>query len=250
MNPDFPILIPERLPIRITPCPIVEAAFEVRFNSTQPWENMPGLLCGHIQERYPRQERLPMADIPEEVRRQAPFFQPLPLLQFLGDDFLIQIGPRCLSLVTHPNAYPGWEAIREELRWLVDKAGKAGFIGETERIGVRYIDFFQANVFENLQMQLVFGEHPSTAAQTEVTTILRRAPMTIRLHATNAAIAGGGESVRSGSVLDVDAWFGALEADLFVNGMDRFAQAHQAIKGLFFGLMKPHFLATLKPEYS
>jgi hypothetical protein len=39
----FPISIPDRLPIRIEPCPIVEAIFEARFVSPEPWATMPGL---------------------------------------------------------------------------------------------------------------------------------------------------------------------------------------------------------------
>jgi hypothetical protein len=35
----FPFLLPERLPIRLNPCPIVEAIFELRFSSGQPWAN-------------------------------------------------------------------------------------------------------------------------------------------------------------------------------------------------------------------
>ena len=37
--------------------------------------------------------------------------------------------------------------------------------------------------------------------------------------------------------------------DLFGNGLARFDEAHQAIKGLFFGLIKPELLTKLNPTY-
>ena len=44
MSDAFPIQIPDRLPTRIAPCPIVEAIFEGRFVSPELWATMPGLL--------------------------------------------------------------------------------------------------------------------------------------------------------------------------------------------------------------
>jgi uncharacterized protein (TIGR04255 family) len=249
MNSTFPIRIPERLPARISPCPIVEAIFEVRFASSQPWDNIPGLLYAKIHERYPTQQRLPLADLPDEFRRQDPGLRELPLLQFHGDRFVIQAGPRCVSLVTRANAYPGWALIREELEWMIDQLRASGFVQETERIGVRYIDFFDTNVFEQLLLHLHLGHGPVAEAQTDVTTILKQGPLALRVHASNAALTQSGGKTRSGSVLDVDAWFGALDVDYSGNGMQRFTEAHDAIKGLFFGLMKPEFLASLNPEY-
>ncbi len=249
MKPKLPIPIPEKLPISISPCPIVEAIFEIRFTSLQPWENMPGLLYAQIRDHYPTQKRLPLADFPDELRRQDAAMQHLPLLQFHGEGFLVQLGPRCLSLVTQPNAYPGWDAIRDELEWLVPRLQEAAFVAETERIGVRYIDFFSENIFEVLQVQLRLGDDFATLPQTDVTTILKHDAMTIRLHASNAAMLGNGPDIRQGSVLDVDCWFGALDSDCFQNGITRFSDAHGTIKGLFFGLMKTEFLATLDPQY-
>jgi len=56
MNDSFPFVLPERLPVRIEPCPIVEAVFVVRFVSTESWTTMPGLIFARIRgirERYP-----------------------------------------------------------------------------------------------------------------------------------------------------------------------------------------------------
>lgn len=249
MNDAFPIKIPERLPVHISPCPIVEAIFEARFVSAEAWATMPGLLFAQIREKYPEQKQLPVAQLPEDVRRQDPALQILPLIQFVSDNFLIQLGPRVVSLVTKPNTYPGWTAIELELKWLIERLKAAGFVGETERIGVRYIDFFSSDIFDALQLGVQINDRPLTKVQTDLTTVLRRDQLAIRLQVTNGAIVATKEGPKPGSVLDVDAWFGPPEADLFANGLQSFAGIHQTIKGLFFGLLKPDFLGKLNPTY-
>ena len=245
----FPISIPEILPTRIEPCPILEAIFEIRFVTVESWVTLPGLFFAQIRDKYPHQKNLPLSQLPEEFRRKDTSMQYLPLLQFLSKDFLIQIGPRVISLLTKPGAYPGWKAIQEELQWMVARIQAAGFVDETERLGVRYVDFFDGDVFSGLRVHLAVNDLPLFGAQTDITTVLRRGQLAIRLRVTNGAIAATAQGPKPGSVLEVDAWFGAQDVDLFENGLARFSEAHNTIKQLFFGLIKPELLAKLNPVY-
>ncbi len=122
-----------------------------------------------------------MAQLPEELRRQNPALIHLPLIQFLSENFLIQLGPRVVSLVTKPNTYPGWTAIEQELGWLLERLKAAGFIGETERLSARYIDFFGGDVFPSLRLGLQVNDKPLRGMPTDLTTVLRRGALTIRL---------------------------------------------------------------------
>ena len=250
MAETFPIPIPDRLPLRVDPSPTVSAIFEARFVSPEPWATLPGLLYARIREKYPEQKNLPLAQVPEEFRRQDAALQYLPLLQFLSKDFLVQLGPRVVSLVTKPNTYPGWPAIRQELAWVVAQVKSAGFVGETERLGVRYVDFFAGDVLPGLRMHLQVNDQPLLGAPTDVTTLLRRGPMAIRLRVTNGAISATEQGPKLGSVLELDAWFGPPDVDLFENGLTRFGEAHDTIKGIFFGLLKPELLTKLNPVYA
>ena len=81
MSDAFPFEIPERLPVRIAQCPIVEAVFEARFVSPEAWTTMPGLLFAQIREKYPEQKDLPLTQLPEEIRRQDLALMVLPSLE-------------------------------------------------------------------------------------------------------------------------------------------------------------------------
>jgi uncharacterized protein (TIGR04255 family) len=233
MPTEFPIPIPDRLPIEIDPCPIAEAILEIRFVTSESWPTLPGLL---------------FAKIPEEIRRREPAFTYQPLIQFHSRDFLIQFGPRVVSLVTKSKQYPGWAVLLEEMTWLVSQLQQTGFVSEGERLGVRYINFFSFDIFEKLELEVSTGQK-RLAGELSVTSVLTRPPLTSRLLVANSAILGTGDSARHGSVLDVDVWMGSLDFDLFQNGLAKFGEAHHFEKQIFFGLLKPDFLATLSPVY-
>jgi len=93
------------------------------------------------------------------------------------------------------------------------------------------------------------NDQPLRGTQTDLTTLLRRDSLSNRLHVTNGAIVAAKEGPKTGSLLDIDAWFKPLDVDLFGNGLARFAEAHRAIQGLFFGLIKPELLDKLNPTY-
>jgi uncharacterized protein (TIGR04255 family) len=228
MNDSFPIPIPERLPVKIDPCPIVEAILEIRFVTSESWPTLPGLLFARIRDRYPEQKDLP---------------------QFHSRDFLIQFGPRVVSLATKSKDYPGWPALETEMTWLVSELQRIGFVLEGERLGVRYVNFFNFDVFEKLVLEISAGTKKLTSGELSVTTVLTRRPLTSRLLVANSAILGTGDDARSGSILDVDVWLGSLDFDLFENGLAKFGEAHLFEKEIFFGLLKPDFLATLNPIY-
>ena len=243
------IQFPSRLPVRISPCPIVEAVFEARFVSSDTWATLPGLLFGHIRERYREQVDLPLQQLPEQIRTQDPALTHLPLLQFKGSTFIVQLGPRVISLVTRPRQYPGWPAIREELGWLLPRLQAAGFVREPERIGVRYIDFFGGDIFPNLCIGVQIDGQPLQDSRTDLTTVLRFGPVSARLQVTNGAIVAGEAGPQVGSVIDLDAWVGPAEADLFGRGLEQFGELHTVVKNVFFGLLKPDYLNQLNPVY-
>lgn len=246
----FPIPKPERLPSKIAPCPIVEAVLELRFITQESWRTLPGVFFNSIRDRYPEQSDLPLANVPEDVRRSEPAFRFQPLVRFVRDDFFIQLGPQVVSLVTTTDAYPGWAAIETEITWLLREIKKIGFISEAERLATRYINFFDFDIFPKLSLEVTAGEKQLAGAELSIATVLRQEPLIARLHVANRAFMKGTSQPRHGSVFDLDVWVRSLDFDLFENGLEKFREAHQLEKEIFFGLLKPDFLATLNPVYA
>jgi uncharacterized protein (TIGR04255 family) len=248
MSDCLPFQVPNPLPSKIEVCPIVEAIFELRFTSRETWTTMPGLLYDKIRERYPTQKQLELASVPEEVRNRDQGLARQPLVMFGNDDFAVHFGPRVIALVTKPNQYPGWSVIEQELNWLLERLRATRIIDELERLGVRYVDFFQENIFNNLILNVAIGGQ-TLEGELRLAVVLKPGSFIMRIVATNAAIVGIGLEARNGSVFDVDVWLNSLDFDLFNNGIDKFRQAHLLVKQCFFGLAKPEFLISLKPSY-
>ena len=245
---DFPIPKPDKLPTRINPCPILEAVLEIRFVTSQEWALLPGLLYAQIKDRYPASEKLPIASMPEEIFKHDAALTYSPRLRFIGKGFVIQFGPRVVSLLTQGD-YPGWTRIQGELSWLLKRLELAAFIHEGERLGLRYIDFFDGDIFTQLALEVQSGGQAVTGVEMNFATVFRRDSLTARLVLNNGALVTRGDSVASGSILDLDVWFDASGFDVFVDAFAKFEEAHRCNKEIFFGLLKAEFLDSLAPVY-
>jgi len=239
----------ERLPARILPCPIIEAVLEIRFVTNHNWSVIPGLLYGQIQEKYPRIEALHLGQLSENFIKTIPDLVYKPLTSFVGEKFKIHLGPRVVSLIAN-REYPGWLAIYEELAWLMGILKSAKFIKEGERLGMRYIDFFEGDIFPHLVIALESAGEPISGTEINFTTAFHRGAFGAKLILNNGASVLRDKSALMGSVFDLDLSLPATGFELFENGLDRFEDAHKLNKEIFFGLLKPEFLATLSPEYT
>jgi uncharacterized protein (TIGR04255 family) len=245
---DFPIPNLERLPVRISPCPILNAVLEIRFVTQKEWSLLPGLLFTQIKENYPEMETLPVSELPEEMFRNDPALIYSPRVRFLGRDFVIQFGHRVVSLLTK-GEYPGWQRIRKELDWLLERLRMADFIYEGERLGMRYIDFFEDDIFSKLVLDIRSDEKPVSGVEMNFATVFRRGDLTARLVLNNGAMVRRGNEGATGSILDLDVWLGASDFEVFGNAAECFEEAHRCNKEIFFGLLKTDFLDSLAPEY-
>ncbi len=242
----FPIPIPESVPIKISPCPIVDAMLEIHFLASENWATLPGLLFSNIRERYQEPKNLRLMQIPEDIRNNNYEFIQLPLIGFKGTKFIVLLGPRVVTLKIANNTYPGWKAVEEEIIWLLDRLEKSGFIKEGQYLRVTYINFFEMNIFPHLCLDLNIHKKPYTSNSLSIGTHFEKSPFFASFNACNTINYG----TQHGSSLDVKVWVNALDFDLFKNGLLRFKEGCQLEKEIFFGLLKPEFLKTLNPEYA
>ena len=133
--------------------------------------------------------------------------------------------------------------------WLIKKLKLAQFIEEGERLGLRYIDFFDFDVFDKMILGFFIGKKKVSGPEMSIEKVFRRGGLTGKLLLKNSVSVEMGNDVRRGSVFDLDLWIGPSDFELFQNGMVNFEKAHQQNKEIFFGLLKPDFLSTLSPKY-
>lgn len=238
------------LPTRITPCSIVNAVTEVRFQTEQTPTVVPGLVYSAVRERFPKQAELGQAQIPDDARANLPELRYAPTVIMHGDVLSLHVGPRGFFLGMGSTEYPGWSVYREMLTWVLAQLRPLKLIKAPERLGLRYSDFFSHPLQTCLQVDLLIGGQSEIDQPLQVTSHLNRRDHVCRVQVTSHAVFESPHGAKQGCLLDVDMGF-SVDPQLFWDqAVARFDQAHQIQKEMFFReLLKPAFLATLKPEY-
>ncbi|MBR4330011.1 MAG: hypothetical protein IKP71_09170, partial [Candidatus Riflebacteria bacterium] len=81
-----------RIPASLKKNPIIDVTMEFRFNSNLEYELIPGAFWAKIPDEIKnkfRFERLPIADMPIQIRKMTPNWKIIPYFQFVSQDLLI-----------------------------------------------------------------------------------------------------------------------------------------------------------------
>jgi len=235
------------LPRKISPCPIEEAIIEIRFNSTLPSDAIFGIIYNELKTTFPQSKNLPILQLPENIRLQDPELTYKPYYQLHGDKYLLQIGPRVISL-TSQRDYVGWQEFSQDMKTYLQKINKLGIIDVVTRLGLRYINFFELNIFKEITLKINKSNEQWTNNAMVFKTSLPTLDFKSRLVITNEALVGK-EQTKRGSVIDIDtSKNGNTDIETIQNEL--LDSAHIAEKKLFFDLLTPKFLKKLNPEYN
>ncbi len=88
----------EKLPLSINPCPIIEAIFEIRFESSFPGDAIVGIVYNRFKAEFQNVTQLPVLQLPAAIRTQDPNLKFSPHYKIENNNFIIQIGPNVFSL--------------------------------------------------------------------------------------------------------------------------------------------------------
>jgi uncharacterized protein (TIGR04255 family) len=250
MFKSFPVNPPEKLPKEIEPCPIIEAAFEIRFNTSTPWVELPGVVSKILDPQFTERRELDLNKTPDEVKKHLPGAAYLPHYQFLSERFIINLAPQMVGFCVVPGTYPGWSVLIEELHKFLDRALSEGFINEGARLGVRYTDFFSTNIFKHISLRIDIAGLAIEDKERQFITVFKEGSMTVRLKLVDGALYSKEQELLKGSIFDIDVAINAMDFELESgNIIHQFAEAHSLIKNLFFGLITQEYLNTLNPTY-
>jgi uncharacterized protein (TIGR04255 family) len=232
------------LPINISPCPILDALVEVRFSSKINANAVFGLIYNVLQKDFEKVESLPILQLPDVVRTSDPNFRYKPHYRILNSDFVIQIGPDVLSISSFPK-YVGWNLFSETIFNVLLMIEKIGIINKIERIGIRYVNFFENNIFDKINLDVCIGSAKILYKNTVVRTEIEQGEYGSTLQIANNAINNG----ILGSIIDIDTFTISNLQTFFDRKTEIINNGHTKEKELFYSLLKPDFLNTLNPKY-
>ena len=241
----------EQLPDKIENCPIREAIFELRFNPKVPGAAVFGVLYDRLKSSYPSFEQLPILQLPEAVRDMDPNLMFQPHYRLRGENVLVQIGPRLVSVnVLEP--YIGWSDFKSKILDVLNSVSGLDLVDTISRFGLRYTNVFSEPILEKIKIEIVINDERIVNRETSMRTVFDEGEgfKTILQIAGEVNVTPTDKAQFTGSLVDVDVSMSDENIEVFQNMDTLLEKAHKIEKSRFFGLLKKEFLETLEPSYA
>ncbi len=236
-------------PVKITPDPIIDAVVELRFDSSVPADAILGMLFSQVKSKYKDFKKLPIAGFPEEIRARDPKLRYNPYYQCLVQSYRLNIGPRVISLA-NTGSYVGWEkSYFPELKDLLIHLEQSGIVDRFTRLGIRYINFFELNIFDKINLEVNLDKKPLNALQQTFNALFTNEEFWTRVQVVNNINATVEKVEKTGSIIDTDTYIENQEGFFFKDVEAMMNQCHEHSVNFFFDLLQQEFIDTLHPEY-
>lgn len=236
------------LPIQITPCPIIEATVELKFESKLPKGAIFGVLYSALGNRFSKVEKLPTAALPMDIIESDPNLKHKALYRLTDGLFTAQMGFDVVSIHS-PTEYVGWGMFSENILSFFEKIKSTGVIDTPKSLALRYLNFFENDIFPHINLQVQLNKEPYQSDNIVLRAQTKEQAFTKILQIANNVTLSNNHQQKNGSLIDIAC---VLEefVDLFANLPELLNKAHKLEKELFFGLLKQEFLDTLNPQYN
>lgn len=244
-------------PTKISPDPIIDSVIEFRFETTVPSDAIFGIFFSHIRDKFPVFDRLPTADIPEEIRRIDPNLKYAPHYQAVNGPFRLNLGPNVIS-ISNVEQYAGWEEkFRPFIAEIIAKLKLADIVTKFTRIGIRYIDFFEIDIFNHITLSINYQNEPLKKFQTDslspkqttISVIIDSDIYTTRLNIQNSTHVNINNRSGFGSIIDTDTFYEQTEGFSFEELESFIPKVHENSVNIFFAILRQEFIDSLNPVY-
>lgn len=243
-----------RRPLQITPCPIIDATAELRFESSLPAAVALGLGYKTLEESFPTVTPLQTIPFAEELLKANPALLYQAHYRFESEQFVALLGPNMFAVGVN-GPYTRWPIVSKSFASALERINGAGIIARPQRFGLKYTNFFTGNVLSELNIELEIARVKATAEETLLRAIILSPPFKIQiLLATDAKVNAPKfqiDPATPGTLLTVDSFVDEpARYQNFLGDLPKILDtAHAKEKDVFFELLKDEFLDTLNPEF-
>ncbi|MBU1221974.1 TIGR04255 family protein [Myxococcota bacterium] len=240
-----------KIPIKISPDPIIDAVTELRFSSALPQDAVFGVIFKEVKEDFEKFEKLPICQIPEEITNKDPNLKYSPHYQAISGDFKLNIGPRVISLA-NINEYSGWvSGFFPKIQRLIGQLKSSGVVTNFHRLGLRYIDFFNEDIFNSLNLAITYNGDAIQSLEKQFTTLLaKKHGIVVRIQvANNVRINRKDKPQEIGSVIDADVFYEPQNGFGFEDVVGMIDKCHDVANETFFSLLKEEYILSRNPRY-
>ncbi|MCF8224086.1 MAG: TIGR04255 family protein [Bacteroidales bacterium] len=236
------------LPVRIVPCPIIDSVIEIRFETKIHPSAVFGVIYNELNQKYPKVDNLPLSQMPESLREKDPNLMYKPVYKITDGKYIIQIGPKVIT-ISSPQEYIGWKEFSQRIQHCIEVIYRLKIVEKITRIGLRYVNFFEYNIFDEINLGVIRNGQPLKSDNINVRTELKESSFTHMLQVANKVNLNKDKFVKNGSIIDIDTFRTDKLSRFFTRSTEIIEAAHIAEKKLFFGLLTSEWIKKHNPEY-
>ncbi|MGE1083080.1 TIGR04255 family protein [Pseudomonas shirazensis] len=242
------------LPSKLAREPMIEAVFEMRFESSAPVAAMlPGILYSKLNGSL-SMEQLPPHALPKEMRDADPNFLHVPLTKCSWGNYWILIGDRIFS-VASKLPYAGWADFLQKIQMAYGVVLDTGMITTVSRCSIKYVDILDSiplSPVDCFNMELSVGSIGSAENfHIKIGAVQDGISHTVQLISNAMTQLYGGRELQ-GPLIDVDSIIDIAEEDssTFASKLvERASVLHEANKRAIFDAISEAALCYLEPTY-
>jgi len=243
------------VPTRLRQEPLIEAIWQIQFETPAIGDVLPGVLFSELKTRYPNLSlsRLPAADIPAPVAQIDPNlrFVAKVMMEESGSPFRWQVGDRVVTLNCR-KPYVGWKSFKEEIVKLVAILQKSGLVSNIQRHSLRYLDLLTLAPppdLTALQLKVELGDHEIKQHNCQIRLEI---PVNSWVHVVQIvtpAKANLPDEVLEGTLVDLETLSMSPPADL-QQALQELEDLHGQSKDIFFRqILTASSIEKMRPEY-
>lgn len=241
-----------KVPTKLKIVPILEAIFEIRFDTMRPEDTNVGVIYNEFQDDFHNVESLPILSIPQEIRAkdEAIKYQPHQKMVSKDGNYLLQYGQRQISLHRINYSYDVFDNFSGKIVDLVKRVQKLNIINTVNRIGLRYTDFLDDSIdgyhFDDLNINVDIAGM-GRGKELICSTVFEGKRSTHKTKIYNNVKINHNEKEKFGDLIDIDSFLGSSITLDKVRG--ELGEIHNEQKEIFFGLLGDKVTNLLGPDY-
>lgn len=242
---------PAKYPSSLTKCPIIEMSLDMMCSFNFPFDAIVGIIYSSIQNSGSfgniQLQKLPICNVPIEIRRNDPNLKNRPTHQISCDNGLILIGEGIISLGIIP-PYKSWETFRSFISNVMQILKDVKIIKNISTANIRYLNFFELNIFDKSNLSVLLGSESmlfqSSVFKTEIPSkenkdVVSVLQITDGVHVENKSLGMSSD----GSLIDIR----VVSKEASIENIETKIECiHIEAKSLFFSLLKDDFVDALK----
>ena len=239
--------------VRLEHDTIVEATFEIRFESTinTAADLLPGILFAEFKGRFPKTLRTAASDLPRQFQHLDPNLKYTSRQGIGNDEFQILIGDFAVQISTK-RPYVGWERFMPTILDVLALLEKSGFVKRVERFSLKYANLVEGKSIpeqmSHIRLKAHLGQTDLTSLLTIIRTEIHKEGLNNIVELAPTTKVRLGELELEGIMISVDS-IQFDPQDFWGNREKALNKAHDVEKEIYFDILTQETIAALKPTY-